>query len=177
MSAPAKVDPEVAAATFAAHLDEFFARGRGRMPGWDRIAVDDLHEVIRIPATRADGTGDQYFVLLGAAYYPVWPPLVTFVRPAGEGWAEAAPGSRFWPNQNNSPGFSFGLHAAYQYPDGTTRPLLCFSHSFDYYVSSHTPDEEERWRNGVHTLTATLTRLAEVLRTPNYQGPSGAGDS
>ncbi|HEY1334656.1 MAG TPA: hypothetical protein VGF31_10405 [Myxococcaceae bacterium] len=177
MSEPAKVDPEVAAVTFAAHLDEFFAHGRGRLPGWDRITVDELHTVIRIPATRPDGTADHYFVRLGADYYPVWPPIVTFVRPDGDGWAEAAPGSRLWPEQSNQPGFNFGLHATYQYPDGTTRQLVCFSHSFDYYISNHVLDEDERWCYGMHTLTATLSRLAEVLRAPNYQGPSGAGDS
>lgn len=177
MSEPAKVDPEVAAATSAAHLDEFFTHSRGRKPGWERKPVDELRTVIRIPATRPDETHDHYFVMLGADYYPVWPPVVTFVRHDGNGWVEAAPSSRFWPEQANQPGFNFGLHASYRYPDGTTRQLVCFSHSFDYYISGHAPDVDEVWRHGVHTVTATLCRLAEVLRAPNYQRPSGASYS
>jgi hypothetical protein len=176
MSEPAKVDAEIAASTFAAHLDDFFAHGRGRRPGWQRIDLDRLRCVVRVPATRPEGTVDHYFVMLGAAYYPVWPPTVAFVCRDGEAWIEATPGSRFWPQQDNSPGFSFHLHEAYQYGDGTTRQLVCFSHSFDYYISGHGPTEEERWRNGLHTLTATLSRLAEVLRAPNYKGPSGDRD-
>ncbi len=173
MTDPAKVDPEVAASAFAVHLDDFFTHGRGRLPGWERLDRGPLRCVVRIPARRADGTVDHYFVLLTAEYYPVWPPAVSFVRPEDDGWVEAGQGSRWLPHQHNSPGFSFGLHGTYQYADGPTRQLVCFSHSFDYYISGHTPTEEDRWRHGVHTVTATLSRLAEVLRAPNYERPSG----
>lgn len=177
---PAKVDPEVAAATFAAHLDDFFANGRGRGDGWQRIPIDALHAVIRMPAVRPDGTNDHYFVMLGAEYYPVWPTTVAFVRPSDNGaWADATDGTRWWPRQNNAPapGLSFGLHPTYQYPDGTTRQLICFSHTFEYYVSNHGPTDEERWDQRRHTLTATLSRLADILRAPNYQEPSGDSGS
>ena len=177
LSEPAKVDPEVAALAFATHLDDFFSKGRGRLAGWERIDLGPLSCVVRIPAARADGTLDMYFVMLGAEYYPVWPPRVTFVRRAGENWTPAAAGTRWWPQQRNSPGFSFGLHASYQFPDGAARQLVCFSHSFDFYISGHSPTDEERWQQGVHTVTATLTRLAEVLRAPNYERPSGDRDS
>jgi hypothetical protein len=173
MTEPAKVDPEVAASTFAAHLDDFFANGRGGLPGWRRIDLGPLQAVVAIPARRADGTVDEYLVLLGADFYPVWPPSVSFVERAGQGWIQATPGSSSWPEQKNSPGFSFHLHATYDYTDGSKRQLVCFSHSFDYYVSGHSPTEEERWIHGIHTVTATLSRLAEVLRSPNYERPSG----
>ena len=67
--------------------------------------------------------------------------------------------------------------AVFQYADGTTRQLVCFSHSFDYYISNHTPADGEGWDQRRHTLTATLTRLAAALRAPNYQEPSGDSDS
>jgi hypothetical protein len=174
----AKVDPEVAAGTFEAHLDDFFANGRGRGEAWERLPVDALHAVIRLPAVRADGSVDPYFLLLGAEYYPVWPASVAFVRRTADGsWVEAADGTRWWPRQQNQPGFSFGLHPTYQYPDGTVRQLVCFSHSLDYYVSNHNPTDDERWDQRRHTLTATLSRMADVLRAPNYQEPSGDRDS
>lgn len=174
---PEPVDPEVAAATFSRHLGEFFATGRGRGAEWERIDLDPLHVVIRVPATRMDGTVDHYFVRIGAEFYDVWPPSVAFVRRTDAGdWIDARPGTRWWPNQQNSPGFSFHLHEAYQFPDGS-RQLLCFSHSFDYYLSNHHPTDQERWQQGRHTLTATLSRVALVLQAPNYIGPSGDSDS
>jgi hypothetical protein len=177
MSAPQSADPEIAAATFDAHLRQFFARGRGRGAGWERIDVDALHAVVRIPAMRRHGTEDHYFLRLGAEYYDVWPPTVAFVlRKDSREWVEASPGSRWWPNQQDSPGFSFRLHANYRYADSSERQLVCFSHSFDYYLSGHSPSERERWRQGTHTVTATLSRMAQVLRPPNYLGPSGDRD-
>ena len=174
---PARVDPEIAAVTFAAHLDDFFANGRGRREGWERILVDELHAVIRIPAVRADGSVDHYFVMLGAEYYPVWPPIVRFVRRTEEGsWVDATEGTTWWPRQQNQPGFSFGLHATYPFPEGP-RQLVCFSQSFEYYITGHTPQGDEGWDPARHTLTATLSRMADVLRAPNYQEPSGDRDS
>lgn len=172
------VDPEIAAATFAAHLDDFFAHGRGRGAGWDRIPIDDLHTVVQIPGVRADGTVDPYFVLLGAEYYPIWPVSTAFVRRNGETtWEPVAGGSGWWPKQQNQPGFPFGLHSAYTYPDQSVAPLVCFSFTLEYYLSSHSPSDDERWDQRHHTVTATLTRLGDVLRAPNYQEPDGDRDS
>ena len=102
MTEPAKVDPEVAALAFTAHLDDFFTNGRGRLPGWERIDLDRLRCVVRIPATRAIGTVDDYFVL-GGEHYPVWPPTVAFVCRDGETWVPATPGSRRWPRRATRP--------------------------------------------------------------------------
>jgi hypothetical protein len=178
VTAPEAVDQEVAAATFELHLTRFFRTGRGSREGWQRIDLDPLHSVIRIPATRPDGSQDHYFVQLGAEYYDVWPPTASFVRPEGEhGWGYPTSSSRWWPKQQNSPGFSFGLHHDYGFPGGSTGQLLCFSHTFEYYISNHNPTDAERWRQGTHTVSATLTRIAAVLTAPNYQGPSGDLDS
>lgn len=175
---PAKADPEVAARTFDLHMTRFFADGRpATEAGWERITVDPLHAAIRIPAVRADGTRDSYLVLTGADYYDLWPPSVAFVEPVDKTYREARDGTPWWPKQNNSPGFQFGLHATYTYPTGETRQLLCFSHSVDYYFSNHTPTESQRWVQGHHTVSATLTRIADALRAPNYQGPSGVDDT
>ena len=129
--------------------------------------------MVRVPARRADGTEDFYFVELGAAYYPTWPTTVAFVAPTEEGWETARDGTRWWPSQKNQPGFPFGLHAVYTYPDQRVAPLVCFSHTFEYYISGHNPTPSERWDPKSHTLSATLTRIATVLQAPNYEGPSG----
>lgn len=175
MTTPERVDPEVAAETFALHLSQFFAAGRAVLEdGWQRIDVDKLATVVALPAVRGDQTRDIYYVRLGAEYYDVWPPVVTFVYKDGEGhWLPALTGTRWWPNQQNSAGFPFALHLPYTYQDGSSRQLVCFSHSFDYYISGHNPTEAERWRQGTHTLAATLNRIAQALRAPNYIGPSG----
>jgi hypothetical protein len=178
MNRPDPVDPEIAAATFDSHLTQFFRIGRGTGEGWERVDLDPLHAVVRVPATRPDGTKDHYFVHLGAEYYDVWPPTTAFVRPDGEGgWPQSAPGSRWWPNQQNSPGFPFGLHHNRTFTDGSVGQLLCFSHTFEYYISDHNAGDTEKWRQGTHTVSATLTRIAIVLTAPNYQGPSGDIDT
>lgn len=179
LTTPDPVDPEVAAVTFNLHLSQFFCTGRAsREEDWGRTDLNPIHSVVRVPATRSDGTRDHYFVRLGAEYYDVWPPAVGFVRLAADGgWVLPGPTSRWWPKQQNRPGFSFGLHHDYRYPDGSTRELVCFSHTFEYYISGHNPTDAERWKQGIHTLSATLTRIADALKAPNYQGPSGDLDT
>lgn len=176
---PSPVDPEVAAATFRRHLDDFFATGRGREPGWELVEPDELEAIVRVPATRPDGTKDHYFARLGADYYDLWPPSLALVRNVDGSWQQAAAGTRWWPHVPNigEPGLSFALHASYRYPDGGERQLICYSHTLEYYLSNHNPTEEERWQQGVHTLAATLGRLALMLSPRFYLGPSGDRDS
>lgn len=178
MTVPAKSDPEVASRSIAAHLADFFQYGRGNGPGWECERLSDLSYVVTIPATRTTGETDQYFIRLDAHYYPTWPPIVKFVSPGeDQEWVLARPGSRYWPVQGNSPGFPFGLHDTYTYEDQSVTQLICFSHSFDFYISNHTADDKERWSPSRHTVSATLSRIAQVLTAPNYLGPSGADNS
>lgn len=178
MNRPDPVDPEIAAVTFDEDLTRHFQHGRATDSGWERINVDPLHAVVRVPATRADGSEDHYFIRLGAEYYDLWPPTVAFVAPNEHGgWSEAAPGMCWWPNQQNQPGFEFGLHHNRAFDDGTVGQLLCFSHTFEYYISGHSATEAQAWRQGTHTLSATLNRIALILTAPNYIGPSGDRDT
>jgi hypothetical protein len=174
MTVPTPTDPEVAAVTFKKHLDDFFANGRPSWStGWARHPVDELHEVVEIPGIRADGTIDPYFVTLGAEYYPVWPVSAAFVHKTEAGGWEPVSGGPWWPRQNNQPGFAFGLHTSYDYLDGVKRPLICLSFTLQYYFTAHGPADDERWDPSRHTLSATLTRLGDVLKAPNYQEPDG----
>jgi hypothetical protein len=127
---------------------------------------------------------DPYFVRLDARWYDQYPPKIAFVELTRD-WPDARDGSRHYPAIAGSPtsdgrsypgqaAVQFALHDSYSYGDGDRRQLVCFSHSFDYYISGHGPTDEQRWQQGVHTLSATLTRLHAVLQAPSYLGPSHA---
>lgn len=181
MTLPAPVDPEIAAATFAKDLREFFDDDRHRVAGWGLVTVAPLIAVAVMPASRPDATDDPFFVRLNADWYDVYPPRLTFVEPVS-GYPAAHPGSVHYPVIKGSPlphgavsgppTIQFALHPSYALTTGETRQLLCFSHSFDYYFSHHTPTNAQRWQQGTHTLSASLTRIHTVLQAPNYVGPS-----
>jgi hypothetical protein len=167
------VDPEVAARTFHRHLDTYWANRDLSLKGWSRVDVGELHTVVSIPARRADGTTEPYFIRLGAEYYDPYPPTVLIVTPT-DGWPRARSGTTWWP-QLSAPGW-FGLHDSYQYRNGQGQVLLegqlvCFSMTAEYYMSNHSPTEEQKWQQGRHTVAATLSRLAEVLGPPHYIAP------
>ena len=178
---PEPSDPEIAATTFAKHLERFFADPRRQVDGWGRIQLTPLTAIIAIPGATADRV-DPYFVRMDGRWYDRYPPKVAFVEPVG-GWPEAQFGSPHYPAIAGSPipggGYpgqttiQFALHPQYGFEDGQ-RQLLCFSHSFDYYISGHQPTDQQRWVQGTHTLSATLTRIRTVLSAPSYLGPSSA---
>jgi hypothetical protein len=174
MTGPALADPEIAAATFQAHLDSLFARTRPQKLGWRRIDLDEMHVVVGLPATRPDGQRDDYYVRLGAEYYDEWPPTTAFVVP--ETWTEAAAESRWSPTIGPVPWLA--LHHGYAYPpqyavDGQqNRQLVCFSGTAEYYMVNHSPTETQQWKRGPRTLAMTLYRLQEVL-SDHYIAPSG----
>jgi hypothetical protein len=173
---PALADAEIAAATFAKHLDELWAGGRPDKLGWRRIAVDKLHEVVVLPAQRDDGTIDEYYVLLGAEYYDSWPPTAAFV--VRDSWVEAPPETRWLPTFKSAPGW-FGFNPQCQFPaeyalnGSRTRQLICFTGTAQYYMVDHSPPETAIWRQGQRTVAMTLSRLADVLHQPYYAKPSG----
>lgn len=170
--------------TFALHLDGFFSSPRRREGGWGVIRIDALVAVAVIPACTASGDVHPYFVRLDARWYDRYPPQVAFVEPTAS-WPNASFGTPYYPAIAGSPTpegraypgqppVQFALHPAYAYPTGEQRQLACFSHSFDYYISGHNPTEDQRWEQGTHTVSATLTRLHAVLRAPSYLGPTSA---
>jgi hypothetical protein len=128
-----------------------------------------MHAVVMLPGVRLSGEIDIYYFRLGAEYYDAAPPTVTLVQP--EDWAVAANPSKWFPAFEPNPPW-FGLHSAYDYPDKTKRQLVCFTFSAEYYMTDHSPKPSERWTQGRHTVSATLSRLAEVLRPPYYQRPT-----
>ena len=170
LAPPSPVDTEVATLTFQKHIADLWETSLPGRRGWILTPIDPLHIVVEMAAVRKDGAKDQNFVRLGGEYYDSYPPTTAFVLPPD--WSVAPGGSQWFPRVANPPWF--GLHAAYGFPDGTTRQLVCFTFTAEYYMVNHTPPETTVWRQGNHTLAATLNRLQEVLSQPYYQGPSSA---
>ena len=142
--------------------------------GWSTLWVGDLQLRVDALAVRANGDTDPYVLDLEFSTYDVEPPRVRFVLPDPYGQRPSAT-SRWWPRFEGAAPFEFALHHHFGYDNNTRADqLVCFSHSRDYYYSNHSPQHEQRWQQGQHTVAATLTRLRQVLRAPYYQGPAGA---
>jgi hypothetical protein len=165
----ARTDPEVAAATFKNHLDRLWGTGRPSRLGWIRNDVDALHTLVTLPAKRPTGEIDPYYFRLGAEYYDVAPPTVALVQP--DGVTHAPQISKWFPVLGSKPDW-FGLHAQYPWPSGPPRQLVCFTLSAEYYMTDHSPKESEEWKQGQHTVAATLYRLAEILSPKYYRNPA-----
>lgn len=172
---PVKVDQEVAAERFKQHL-EWLCGDRARQLGLRLVKQEPMYAVVRIAGRRAEGQHDDYYIRLGADYYDKWPPTAGFVKP--ESWELAAPGTRWLPTIKCEGIDWFGLHAPYNASHNGRNihlpQLLCFTFTAEYYMTPHSPPEASVWRQGYHTLAATLSRLAEVLQPPHYRGPSGS---
>lgn len=171
---PVKVDEEVAREKFRQHL-EWLNGNRARQLGLRLVKQEPMYAVVRIPGVRPNTEPDDYYLRLGADYYDKWPPTAAFVRP--ETWDLASPASRWLPKIQCQGIDWFGLHAPYAgNVNGrivTLPQLLCFTFTAEYYMVPHSPPEQSVWRQGHHTLTATLSRMSELLQHPHYQGPSG----
>jgi len=140
------------------------------------VTEERMYAVVRIPGVHADLHEDDYYVRLGAEYYDKWPPTASFVKP--ETWVLATASTRWFPTIQVQGIDWFGLHAPYKANHNGTiielPQLLCFTFTAEYYMVQHSPREDSVWRQGYHTLAATLTRLAEVLQQPHYRGASGS---
>jgi hypothetical protein len=166
---PAPADPEIAGARFAEHLKRYEQSGRSDELGITFTRLDALCVIAHLPAVRADGTSDPYLVKLGAEYYDAWPPTTAFVK-AGN-YEEAGPTSKWSPSFRAVPPW-FQLHHDYQFVDGHRGQLVCFTFTAQYYMSPHSPGDDQVWQQGRHTLAATLSRLSDVLRPPYYLQPA-----
>jgi hypothetical protein len=165
----AEVDPDVAAIKFARDLDLLWADDRPARLNWTRTAVDELTEIIEMPARMADGTTDAYLLRLHAAHYDLHPPHVNFVEPGT--WENAGGSSPWLPLLESLPSW-FGLHPEYKYLDGSQKQLLCFTFNADYYLTEHSPQQNQLWQQGRHTVAATLNRIHEILGPAYYRGPA-----
>lgn len=167
---PVKVDPEVAAAKFKEDLARLDSDRAGEV-GLLVVKQEPMSAVVRVLAVHHDGRQDDYYLRLGAEYYDKWPPTAAFVKK--DTWELASAGTRWLPRLEYHDINWFRLHVPYSNNSIHLPQLLCFTFSAEYYMVDHSPSENSVWRQGYHTLTATLYRLAEVLGKPYYLGPQG----
>lgn len=167
---PVKVDEEVAAEKFKRHLEWLYS-DRAQQLSLHLMRQGRMYAVVRMPGVQANGQRDDYYVRLGADYYDKWPPTAVFVKP--ETWEIASSGTRWLPTIQCQGINWFSLHAPHNSGNVNLPQLLCFTFTAEYYMVPHSPPEDSVWRQGYHTLTATLSRLAEVLQQPHYREPSG----
>jgi hypothetical protein len=166
---PIQADPDVATALFQEHLDDLWTTDVPGALQLSRQRVDSRHELIGLTAVRTTARRDQYFALLGADFYDRWPPTVAFVDP--EHLTQPAANSRWWPHFSSYPEWAMIEHQ-HDFSDGVRRQLVCYSFAADYYIVPHNLVRCCLWCQGRHTVTATITRLAELLRPPFYSGPA-----
>jgi hypothetical protein len=166
---PAKADPAVSSAVFAEHLDRVWRGPLAAELGLTRTSIDALHEMVQFTAIRGDGQQDAYFVVLGAEFYDLWPPTAMFVDP--ETRLPALANSKWWPQLKQNPPWG-AFHNTYTFRDGSAGQMICISFTAEYYRTSHSPSADAVWQQGRHTVSATITRIARMLRDPYYDRPS-----
>lgn len=178
MAGLTEADPTVAGELLEVHLDQFWDSGRPDALGLRRTRLSRLEWVVTASATRADGTADDYHLLLDGRYYDQHPVEVRFVQPPPDRdqhddwqWPDAHPATRWWPEFSKLPSW-FRLHHDYHFEDRMLGQLVCCSMTAAYYRSHHNPEPHQTWQQGRHTVAATLTRILEVLRQPYYRQPS-----
>jgi hypothetical protein len=171
LSYPVAAEPEVAARTFADHLDHFFAGPRPLELGLKQRDISNLQTMIEVDGIREDGTHHPFFLLLGAQYYDRWPPTAAFVDPAT--LAQVDSRSIYWPTLKQQPSWA-ALHNNYKFSDGSAGQMICITFTAEYYRTSHSPPKDAVWLPGRHTVAATITRVAELLRQPYYGQPGNA---
>lgn len=151
---PEATDPEQARKALLTHMGVALD---GYTYEYDGDRTIDIH----MTGTSDSGATDEYLVRLGFLYYPDWPPTVTFLNPKTNKYD-----GTHWPQPTASSRLQF--NSAYgDAPAG----MVCNSMTFEYYFwGGHSPAENIRWRNDVHTFAATLAELRDHLRPPHYKG-------
>jgi hypothetical protein len=162
---PTPVDPEVAAALLRSHLEDFFnnsPRVRDGVAWAYEITENPLIAIVQMPACARDGGESDIYTLRRAR---IGTPAFPLLR-----GSPGAPGG-------DGVGFQFALHDDYQFPGEFWDQLICFSYNLGYYISNHTPNEDQKWRPGMDRVDATLSRIHTALSDPAYLGPSTQVDA
>jgi len=159
-----------------AFIDDFMANA-----DWQRVAADwgwvirrpgPLTLLVALRGLELPGVQNAFTLRLECEFCPSLPPNVRFVNPdTGE----------YDPNVD-------ARHLArLTAPDCTTHEkygfappyiygpqLVCTSAGHGYYVSSHTPNEDQRWDPTKHSVGTTIQAVQRALVNPlYYQGRFG----
>lgn len=117
---------------------------------------------------------DDFHTLMDLSYYRTYPPGVIFVNPETNKF-NSNEDLKWLPKlATPPPGVNIGFHSSYNnYSEGDPRQLVCNSMVLEYYMSNHTPTENEKWDSTRHNLIATLNMLQMTLKKPYYGGRMG----
>jgi len=173
VSAPAKVNPDLARASFRQDFDLVVQEGLPDGYGWILMPYfDKLILYADLWATDEHGKRlDDYHLKLDFSYYKSWPPGVAFVNPESRSFDLQRDQKWFPKLASCPPGTEAQFHMAYNFSDGP-RQLVCNSMVLEYYQSNHNPREDQKWNGARHNFGTTLNTIQLLLRKPYYGGRS-----
>jgi len=161
---PEIADEEIASLKLARDIESLKKTSGPSRHGWEFRQVSNMHWIVRMFGTRKNGQRDEYWVKLGAEYYDAAGPTVLFVDPDGK---EVKGLSPWLPKLNPRPSW-IAIH-----PDRNNKvhigQLVCFSFNAFYEFTHSPPHEDLRWKQGVHTVAATLYSLQKALSQEHYE--------
>ncbi len=171
---PSKVNTELAKAYLKADYENVCSQGLPQRYEWSiSPPSDDLVLHVKLwSRDESDLPQDDYYLRMTFEYYNSWPPGVTFVNPETDKF-ESSRDMEWLPKIAAKPlGTDFGFNPSTALQDGTTRQLVCNSMILEYYLSNHTPNDQEKWDPNRHNFGTTLSTIQLILRKPYYGGRS-----
>jgi hypothetical protein len=131
--------------------------------GWRRL--DDLTLLVPVHGIAADGVTEPYFVRLGFAYYPDWPPSVQFVNPDTLCYAKE---DKCWLPKIDGCN-EIQVHPAYEFENQVIQ-LVCSSVTLEFYIIKHNVEPTFVWDSNKQNFSAALNQIEWALRSNFYKG-------
>ena len=170
---PTKNNPEIARRQFEEDIELVLKHPYAEYFDWKiEYNVEELHANVGLWAfDESHNKLDDFHIVMNFEYYRTNPPGVMFVNPETRKFDKSVD-LRWLPAlASHPPGLNIAFHPSYDgYPDGISRQLVCNSTVLEYYISNHSPTEDERWDPTRHNLFATLSTLQMTLKKPYYGG-------
>lgn len=158
---PVLATPTDAIAAFERDLPKALGNCTLEQAGWSRL--DAMTLLVPLQGRQANGTVDDYWLRLGFAYYPEWPPSALFINPDTQ---QYDPGKDTWwlPKIEGCP--EIAVHASYQH----IGQLICCSLTLEFYAIRHDVKQEHVWNSQKHNFAGTINQIRWALNSPFYKG-------
>jgi hypothetical protein len=149
-------------------LDEQLATmlGGESLADWGWARLDALTLLVPLVGVRESGESDAFLLRLGFGYYPEWPPSALFVNPSTlrYSYPDDAP---YLPLIQGTQ--ELQVHQKYEVPGGSGQ-LICASVTLEFYVVSHSVNDEHIWNPERQNFAATINGIRQWLKPPYYNG-------
>jgi len=171
MTPPGPVNPALARAAIAAYFADEKWRRRAEEYGWIFAMIDPLTIIVFLTAPGANRTREIFALRLSCDFYSTHPPDVRFVNPQT---FEYNPATDLRHVANLQAQYCY-VHTnyGYQQPYKYGPQLVCSSVTLGYYFSNHTPQPDEAWQPGRHSIGTTVYAVHRALQSPHYLGRHG----